>query len=94
MKKSVIILLSSFSFLLILLTSFSLLVLTSPNALANDNQQRRGPPPEAFTACEGKSSGDNAEFEGRNGESITGICEEDRDGTLVLRPDNPPSNRD
>lgn len=54
---------------------------------------RQGPPPEAFTACEGKSVGDSSEFEGRNGEAITGTCEEGRDGELILRPDNPPERR-
>ena len=70
----------------ILLSAVALL-LTTHMAQAND---RRGPPPEAFEACEGKSEGDSAEFEGRDGEAIPGVCEE-RDGTMVLRPNNPPS---
>lgn len=50
-----------------------------------------GPPPEAYTACEGKSEGDTAEFESPHGDTVTGTCEQDRDGDrLVLRPDNPP----
>ncbi|MGB5444984.1 MAG: hypothetical protein WBM99_05680 [Psychromonas sp.] len=76
-----------------LLSSLTLL-LASQNVLANNDQQgssdRQGPPPEAITACEGKSAGDSAEFEGRNGESITGVCE-DMNGKLILRPDNAPS---
>jgi hypothetical protein len=71
------------------------LLFTSHLALANDNQQGRsgnqGPPPEAITACEDKSEGDSAEFEGRDGDTITGVCEE-RNGTLILRPDNPPQH--
>ena len=98
MKKSIVILLSSFTLLLVLLSSFTLLVVTTPHALASENQQgpsdRRGPPPEAFEACEGLSSGDSANFEGRNGDLISGTCESDRDGTLVLRPDTPPQNRE
>ena len=69
----------------IILSSLCLLSI-SHLALAED---RKGPPPEATEACEGKSEGDSAEFEGRNGDAITGTCEE-RDGTLILRPDNPP----
>jgi hypothetical protein len=49
----------------------------------------QGPPPEAFAACEGKKAGDQAEFTGRQGESVTGVCEE-KNGRLVLRPDHPP----
>ena len=78
-----------------LLASITLL-LASQNVLANDNQQsssdRQGPPPEATTACEGKSAGDSAEFEGRNGDSVTGTCEE-MNGQLILRPDNPPNGQ-
>ena len=71
------------------LTSLTLL-LASQITLANDEQKgpsgRRGPPPEAFTACEGKSAGDTAQFEGRRGDTVTGTCEV-RDGKLVLRPE-------
>ena len=75
-----------------IILSSLVLFFTSHLALANDNQQgRQGPPPEATTACEGKSEGDSAEFEGRNGEAVTGTCES-RHGTLILRPDNPPSH--
>ncbi len=45
-----------------------------------------GPPPEAYTACEGKGSGDQAELIGRHGETVTGTCEQEGD-RLVLRPD-------
>lgn len=46
---------------------------------------RRGPPPEAFSACEGKSVGDKAQFVGPWGDTVSGTCEE-HDGRLVLRP--------
>ncbi|OUS05217.1 hypothetical protein A9Q81_05090 [Gammaproteobacteria bacterium 42_54_T18] len=49
------------------------------------NGKRRSPPPEAYDACEGKSAGDEAQFEDRRGETLTGSCEEDN-GKLVLRP--------
>ena len=70
------------------------LVFTSHLVLANDNQQsgRQGPPPEATTACENMSAGDSSSFEGPNGESVEGTCEE-MNGTLILRPDNPPGGR-
>lgn len=84
MKKNTIALLSSLT-----------LLFASQYALASDEQKgssdRRGPPPEAFAACEGMSAGDTSEFSGRNGESVAGTCEEGKDGTLVLRPDNAPS---
>ncbi|ACN17144.1 hypothetical protein HRM2_40870 [Desulforapulum autotrophicum HRM2] len=51
----------------------------------------KGPPPEAYTACEGKSEGDTAAFENPQGDTVTGTCVQERDGDqLVLRPDNPP----
>jgi len=49
----------------------------------------KGPPPEAFTACEGKSAGDTAEFESPRGDKVTGTCVAEGD-RLVLRPDSPP----
>ncbi|WP_413698739.1 hypothetical protein ACLKMH_14130 [Psychromonas sp. KJ10-10] len=76
----------------LILTSVALL-LTSQFTFANQQgpSGNPGPPPEATTACEDKSEGDSAEFEGRDGEIITGTCE-DRNGTLILRPDNPPQH--
>lgn len=61
----------------------------SQGSNANNEQQpseRRGPPPAAFTACEGKIAGDQSQFETRRGETLTGTCE-DMDGKLVLRPE-------
>ena len=45
------------------------------------------PPPEAYSACEGKNVGDSAQFTTPGGETRFGTCEEDRDGRVVLRPD-------
>lgn len=53
---------------------------------AEQSSKRRGPPPIAFTVCEGKSEGDKSQFETRRGKMLTGTCE-DLDGKLVLRPD-------
>ena len=59
-------------------------------ALAQQQGRRyQGPPPEAYTACEGKSEGDAAEFESPHGDTVTGTCEMEGD-RLVMRPDNPP----
>lgn len=63
----------------------------SNNTHDNFNQQRLGPPPAAFTACEGKSAGDSAQFETRRGKVLTGKCEVlggKNAGKLVLRPNN------
>ena len=51
--------------------------------------RHQGPPPQAFTACEGRSVGDTATFENRHGDLITGTCQQQGD-RLVLRPDTPP----
>lgn len=59
-------------------------------AFAREGRGRhQGPPPEAYTACEGKSAGDTAEFESPRGDMVTGTCVEEGD-RFVLRPDNPP----
>ena len=55
-------------------------------------RRHQGPPPEAYTACEGKSEGDTAEFESPRGDTVTGTCVSEGD-RLVLRPDNPPDDR-
>ena len=52
-------------------------------------RRHHGPPPEAYTACDGKNAGDKAEFVSTHGDTVTGTCEQEGD-RLVLRPDNPP----
>lgn len=54
--------------------------------------RRQGPPPEAYTACEGKSAGDKAEFKSPRGDTVTGTCVQ-RGDRLVLHPDHPPRSR-
>lgn len=62
-------------------------------ACAQGRQQ--GPPPEAYSACDGKSEGDTASFESPRGDTITGTCTKGKNGDrLVLHPDNPPPDRD
>jgi len=68
-----------------------LMMCTFTNAFGQGPSKGQGhqdPPPEAFTACEGKSAGDTAEFVSPRGDTVCGTCEQDGD-RLVLRPDNP-----
>jgi hypothetical protein len=72
--------------------------LCAATAFGSDTQRERpggrhqGPPPEAYTACEGKSAGDAAEFVSPRGDTVTGTCFQ-HDDRMVLRPDNPPPGR-
>ncbi|MDU9048880.1 MAG: hypothetical protein Q3M30_08500 [Candidatus Electrothrix sp. Rat3] len=77
----------------------ALLSICSVHAFAADDSRRgerregghHQPPPEAYTACEGKKSGDQAELTGPRGDSVTGTCVEEKNGDrLFLRPDRPP----
>lgn len=80
----------------IIIALLGILIATSAFGYDDSSQKRgsggqQGPPPEAYSACEGKSAGDTAEFVSPRGDTVTGTCEKDRDGDrLVLRPDNPP----
>ena len=80
----------------IIIALLGILIATSAFGSDSSSQENgrgghQGPPPEAYSACEGKSEGDTAEFTSPQGDTITGTCELDRDGDqLVLRPDNPP----
>jgi hypothetical protein len=59
----------------------------------NDNQQagehHRGPPPEAYTACEGKAAGVAASFINHRGDTINGVCQADQAGKLFIRRERP-----
>ena len=57
------------------------------NANIHSGRSQFGPPPEAFTACEGKNAGDTAEFVSPRGDTVTGTCEQQGD-RLVMRPDH------
>ena len=73
---------------------FVLLAIYTTNAIGNDASpqekggRRHGPPPEAYTACEGKKAADTAKFVNPRGETVTGTCEQEGN-RLVLRPDYP-----
>ncbi len=55
----------------------------------SSNNRRKGPPPEAITACEGKQVGDSVEFTGRHGETLEATCQE-IDGQLAAAPEGRP----
>ena len=65
---------------------------TPPVRSGDSGSARRGPPPEAYKACEGKSAGSLAQFIDSRGETLKGTCE-DENGRLVLRPDRSKSQR-
>ena len=79
-------------------TAFTLLLLLlmlSGAAVAQDGQgkrgERRGPPPEALEACEGKAAGEACAFEGRRGEAVEGQCfTPDEERPLACRPERAP----
>jgi hypothetical protein len=78
------------SIVIVLLGIFMAVYASENNALAQERGGRRqGPPAEAYTACEGKSAGDKAEFESARGDTVTGTCVQQGE-RLVLHPDNPP----
>jgi len=79
----------------IIIALMGILIATSAFGIDSSSQENgrrnQGPPPEAYCACEGKNAGDKSEFVSPRGDTVTGTCEEERDGDrLVLRPDSPP----
>ena len=48
--------------------------LSTSSAFAQPPGGRGGPPPEAIDACTDLSEGDACTFEGRRGDSLTGVC--------------------
>jgi two-component system sensor histidine kinase CpxA len=61
------------------------------DALPRKPPPRQGPPPRAYSACEDKSAGDEAQFVSPHGETVTGTCEQEGD-RLVLRPNHSRAN--
>jgi len=61
-------------------------VLRPDRSKDDSSGKRHGPPPEAYTACEGKRAGDVARFVSPRGETVTGICVPEGE-RVVLRPD-------
>jgi len=77
------------------LLALALGVLTS-SAFAQPPGGRGGPPPEAIEACSNLSEGDTCTFEGRRGDSLTGVCfAPPREEELACKPEGgPPDERD
>lgn len=51
---------------------------------------RRGPPPEALSACEGSNEGNSCSFTGRNGEALSGSCRSHGDQLACAPSGRPP----
>jgi len=79
---------SKISIIFVLLAGFSVNAFGGDESSQEKGRRRHGPPPEAYTACEGKSAGDTAEFVSPRGDTVTGTCVQEGD-RLVLRPDCP-----
>ena len=63
---------------------------SGPDAGTGEQQssgRHHGPPPEAYSACEGKTAGTPASFTNHRGETINGVCQPDHSGKLVVRRD-------
>lgn len=69
------------------------LVLRPDRSERNSSDRHHEPPPEAYTACEGKSVGDEVQFVSPRGETVIGTCEQEGD-RLVLRPHHGKGNDD
>ncbi len=67
------------------------LVLRPEHSKPRSGGRHHGPPLEAYTACEGKSEGDEAQFVDPCGRIVSGTCEWERK-RLVLRPDHTAKN--
>lgn len=78
--------LKGFSLMAMLL--ITLLTGCAGNDGPNDNR-RKGPPPEAISACKDKQVGDSVEFTGRRGETLTATCKELK-GQLAAVPEGGP----
>ncbi|WP_311221472.1 MULTISPECIES: hypothetical protein [unclassified Acidovorax] len=68
---------------------FSLIALATSRAMAqpqHPSEGRRGPPPEAFTACEGKAEGATVDVRLPDGKSRPATCVPTASGRLAARP--------
>lgn len=61
---------------------------------SDDRGQRRGPPPEALSACQNLSVGAACSFTGRRNESVSGQCVITPDEQMACKPEGrPPRSR-
>lgn len=70
------------------LLTLSLATTWSVNALALSTDSISKPPLKAYTACEGKQPGEQSSFVSELGNTISGLCEQQQDGRLILKPNN------
>jgi len=70
----------------------SLFIAFSATQVFAEEKGRRGPPPEAFEVCEGKSAGDSVSFTTPKGDSVAATCQLKRE-KLVAVPDNMPDKK-
>ncbi len=83
----------TFFFVLAFLSISAVYAFAAENSRSEKGKHRQ-PPSEAYTACEGKTSGDQAEFDGPRGDTVTGTCVQEKNGDrLFLRPDRPPKGK-
>lgn len=81
---------TTIAILVLLLVSLA----TTASARPGDGGGRRGPPPEAIEACEGKSANDPCSFTGRRDDTIAGTCFAPPDiDQLACAPVGGPSER-
>lgn len=73
----------------ILITSLILSTLFLSNSMAQDSsRKRRGPPQEAIDACQSSSAGDSCSFSGRDGETLSGTCDQKEESSpLTCKPE-------
>lgn len=57
-----------------LITFASLFIIFISTQVVAENKKRRGPPPEAFEACENKSEGDTVSITTPHGDTIDATC--------------------
>lgn len=77
------------TFIITMLCGAVLLAFSPAHAQKNGDTQgeRRGPPPEAFSLCENKSSGSSCTMQTRHG-NMSGTCKSPRnDGKMVCVPE-------
>ncbi|MCG8668023.1 MAG: hypothetical protein MI867_01295 [Pseudomonadales bacterium] len=70
-------------------------VFWASNSVAQPNDQggdRRGPPPEAIAACQGKQAGEAVSFTTPRGDNLSATCLKMR-GQLVAVPEGHPKKR-
>ncbi len=65
--------------------AWSIAVVAADSSSAPRPGHRMGPPPEAFTACDGKAVGDAVSITLPDGRTMSGTCQ------LMFRPDAPPA---